>query len=187
MLIGLHYRYSPKRINNSLVFRMKPECNSLLHPQLHWGHQWKKARPLPTWKAISSTQDNSHFKHFHIDRSLVQTFCALQRKIHSNGLKPSRDQCRKYRTKPIVYVFCKSKSTQGTGWRRGNKTNLTLWRKIMHSLCLQTAILFHKSLPTLPCICVGFELHFACLNCTRGKFHLILWSLFPTAPRLCQR
>ena len=74
MLIGLRYRYSPKRVDNSSAFRMEPECNSLLHPQPRSGLQWKKACPLPTWKGVSSTQDHSHFGHFLIDRSHCADF-----------------------------------------------------------------------------------------------------------------
>jgi len=32
---------------------------------------------------------------------IVKTCCALQRNTHSNGLKSSREQCRKYRAKPV--------------------------------------------------------------------------------------
>lgn len=166
---------------------MKPECNSFLHPQPRSGLQWKKARPLlrgNAWAARSTTATPDISS---LAGVILQTLCALQRKMHSNGLKSSRDQCGKYRTKPIVCVFCKSKSNQGTGWRRGNRTNFTPWRKLMHCLCLPTATLFHKkNLSTVPCICVWFELYFACLKCACGKFHLILWSPFPAALRPCQ-
>lgn len=47
MLICLHYRYSHKRVDNSLVLRSEPECDRFLCPQPCSRWQGKKTCPLP--------------------------------------------------------------------------------------------------------------------------------------------
>lgn len=52
MLICLPYRYSHKRVDNSLVFRSEPVCDRFLCSR--W--QGKKTCPLPAWRGVSNKQ-----------------------------------------------------------------------------------------------------------------------------------
>lgn len=155
MLICLHYRYSHKRVDNSLVLRSEPECDRFLCPQPCSRWQGKKTCPLPAWRGVSNKQDNSHFRNFLTDRQHCADFLCPSEKDTQQWPKALKESVWKIQNKTnrICLLPIQKHSRDCLKKKQQNQFHTT---EKNHELLVpsNSQFIFIKDLSTVPGICV---------------------------------